>query len=108
MNDPIQYMREKAVLGGLLIDNDKLPEILDILEPSDFEHQANLEIFIVLTDLFNKNEPIDLITLPASLKEKGLFEVVGGAVYLSELIDAVPSAANIIHYARKIRDGHLN
>ncbi|MHB8202247.1 MAG: replicative DNA helicase [Desulfomonilaceae bacterium] len=102
---PPQFLEgERAILGGLLIDNDALPKVLATLTPEDFYREAHRNIFKAIVNLFNKNEPVDLITLTASLKEKGIFENVGGAIFVSELIDAVPSAANIVHYAKVVKE----
>ncbi|MCX5874519.1 MAG: replicative DNA helicase [Deltaproteobacteria bacterium] len=102
---PPQFLEgERAILGGLLIDNDALPKVLAILTPDDFYREAHRNIVKSIVDLFNKNEPVDLITLTAALKEKGFFENVGGVAFLTELIDAVPSAANIVHYAKVVKE----
>ena len=102
---PPQFLEgERAILGGLLIDNEALPKVLAILTPDDFYREAHRNIFRAIFDLFNKNEPVDLITLTSGLKEKGVFENVGGAVFLMELIDAVPSAANILHYTKVVKE----
>jgi replicative DNA helicase len=105
MKTPPQFLEgERAILGGLLIDNDAVPKVLATLTPEDFYREAHRNIFYAIVDLFNKNEPVDLITLTSGLKEKGVFENVGGALFLMELIDAVPSAANIIHYAKVVKE----
>lgn len=102
---PPQFLEgERAILGGLLIDNDALPKVIAILTPDDFYREAHRNIVKSIVDLFNKNEPVDLITLTAALKEKGFFENVGGVAFLTELIDAVPSAANIVHYAKVVKE----
>lgn len=102
---PPQFLEgERAILGGLLIDNDALPKVIAILTPDDFYREAHRNIVKSIVDLFNKNEPVDLITLTAALKEKGFFENIGGVAFLTELIDAVPSAANIVHYAKVVKE----
>ena len=102
---PPQFLEgERAILGGLRIDNEALPKVLAILTSDDFYREAHRNIFRAIFDLFNKNEPVDLITLTSGLKEKGVFENVGGAVFLMELIDAVPSAANILHYTKVVKE----
>src|SRR5690554_1176937 len=99
---PPQFVEgERAVLGGLLLDNDMLPREVAILKPEDFYREAHRHIFAAIVQLFSRNEPVDWLTLTAALKTAGLLETVGGVPYLTELIDAVPSAANILHYAEK-------
>lgn len=102
---PPQFLEgERAILGGILIDNEALPKVMAVLTPDDFYREVHRNIFKAIVGLFEKNEPVDLITLTAGLKEKGVFENVGGAVFLMELIDAVPSAANILHYTKVVKE----
>jgi replicative DNA helicase len=95
---------EKAILGGLLIDNDALPKVIATLSAEDFYREAHRGVFKAMTHLFNRNEPVDWITLSAALKELGLLESVGGSAFLSDLADAVPSAANILHYTAIVKE----
>ncbi len=102
---PPQFVEgERAILGGLLLDNDQLSRIMAAVSADDFYREAHRTIFKAMAHLFNRNEPVDWITLTATLKEQGLLESVGGHGYLTELADAVPSAANIIHYADIVRE----
>ncbi len=102
---PPQFMEgERAILGGLLIDNDALPKVVATLSPNDFYREAHRHIYSAIIELFNRNEPVDWVTLTARLQESGVLESVGGTSFLSELIDAVPSAANIQHYTKVVRD----
>ncbi|MBI4965232.1 MAG: replicative DNA helicase [Desulfomonile tiedjei] len=95
---------ERAILGGLLLDNDALPKVAALLSAEDFYREAHRHVFNAILDLFGKNEPVDWITLTATLKKSGLLEAVGGAAFLTELIDAVPSAANILHYTKVVKE----
>jgi replicative DNA helicase len=95
---------EESILSAILIDNTALLEILEILSPEDFYRSAHKKIFSAIVDLFNKEEPIDLVTLSNRLGEKGQLEEVGGAVFLARLVDSVPLAVNAVHYARIIHD----
>jgi replicative DNA helicase len=102
---PPQFVEgERAILGGLLIDNDALPKVVSILSADDFYREAHRNIYNCIIKLFNRNEPVDWITLTAALKESGLLESVGGTAFLAELVDAVPSAANIQHYTKVVKD----
>ncbi len=102
---PPQFVEgERAILGGLLLDNDQLSRIMAAVSSDDFYRDAHRTIFKAMAELFNRNEPVDWVTLTATLKEQGLLESVGGHGYLTELADAVPSAANIIHYADIVRE----
>ncbi len=102
---PPQFLEgERAILGGLLIDNDALPKVLATLSADDFYREAHRNVYKAVTDLFNRNEPVDWVTLTAALKEAGLLENIGGPAFLAELVDAVPSAANIEHYTRVVKE----
>lgn len=98
---------ERAILGGLLLDNDALPKVVAVLQPEDFYREPHRVIYRAMLHLFNKNEPVDWITLTAALKEAGSIEQVGGTAFLTELVDAVPSAANILHYANEVKKKSL-
>jgi replicative DNA helicase len=105
---PPQFLEgERAILGGLLIDNDALPKVMAVLSPDAFYKEAHRLIFKAMIDLFEKAEPVDWVTLTAELKKEGLFDTVGGAAYLTELVDAVPTAANIEHYTTVVKEKSL-
>jgi replicative DNA helicase len=105
---PPQFLDgERAILGGVLIDNDALPRVLAAISPDDFYKEAHRLIFKAMTDLFDKAEPVDWVTLTSMLKSQGLLEKVGGTAYLAELVDAIPTAANIIHYANVVKEKAL-
>ena len=70
----------------------------------DFYSEAHRKIFNVISDLSEKNEPIDLITLSNALKDKNLLDSVGGTTYLASLVDNVPSAANVANYAKIVKE----
>lgn len=101
---PQNIEAEQSILSAILIDNNTLPEVLEILSEKDFYRESHRRIFSGMLDLFERNEPADLITLTNVLKEKGALESVGGASYLAELVDSFPVAANVAHYGRIIRD----
>ena len=95
---------EDSLLSAILIDNDTLLDVIEILSPDDFYRSAHQKIFSAITELFAKNEPVDLVTLTNTLKEMGHLEEIGGATYLAKLIDTVPLAVNAPHYARIIHN----
>ncbi len=100
---PQNIEAEQSILGAILIDNDALPKALEILDTEDFYKLSHKKIFFSMTDLFDKNEPIDLITLTDHLKKKEELEQVGGLSYLSTLVNITPTAANIRYHARIVR-----
>jgi len=99
---PQNIEAEQSILSAILIDNNTLPEVLEILSEKDFYRDAHKKIFGAMLDLFDRNEPADLITVTNILKEHGQLESIGGATYLAELVDTIPVAANATHYARII------
>jgi|SaaInl8_200m_RNA_FD_contig_81_777370_length_3777_multi_4_in_0_out_0_1 replicative DNA helicase len=95
---------EESVLSAALIDNNTLLDIVEILSPEDFYRSAHQKIFSAIMELFSRNEPVDLVTLSNILKEQNIFEKIGGAAYLTRLIDTVPMAVNAKYYARIVHD----
>ena len=105
LNVPPQHIEaEESLLSAILVDNTALLEVVETLTPSDFYRTAHQKIFAAMSDLFERGEPVDVVTLNNSLKEKGQLEVVGGPAYLARLLDAVPLAVNAQHYARIVHD----
>ncbi|HYA03713.1 MAG TPA: replicative DNA helicase, partial [Syntrophobacteria bacterium] len=101
---PHNIEAEQSVLGGILLDNDVLPGLLEILNGEEFYRAAHRAAFAAVIALFEKNEPCDLVTLTNLLKSQNKLEEAGGASYLASLVDSVPSAANVNHYARIVSD----
>ncbi|MFB6212207.1 MAG: replicative DNA helicase [Candidatus Magasanikbacteria bacterium] len=95
---------EISVLGSLMLDKDIINKVADTLEPEDFYHPAHQKIYDAVLDLFEKGEPVDMLTVSTRLKEKGLEEDVGGVDYLSELMDQVPTSAHAEHYAEIVKE----
>ena len=101
---PQNIEAEESILSAILIDNDALLDVIEALGPEDFYRTGHQKIYEAITDLFDKAEPVDLVTLANKLKEKGQLEVVGGASYLARLVDTVPLAVNARHYAKIVHD----
>ncbi|CAN2042044.1 Replicative DNA helicase [Candidatus Magnetomoraceae bacterium gMMP-15] len=106
---PQSIEAEQSILSAILIDSrdnssgNALTEVMEILSPQHFYREAHRKIFAAILELFGKNEPTDIISLLNKLREKDSLESVGGASYLSRLMDSVPMAVNIVHYAKIIR-----
>ena len=101
---PHNLEAEQSILSAILIENNTLPEVLEILSDQDFYREAHRKIFKAMVELFEKNEPADLVTLTNLLKERGQLGSLGGASYLAELVDAVPMAVNAAHYAKIVQE----
>ena len=95
---------ERAVLGGILIENDAVGRVLEFVRPEDFYREAHRKLFAQMLELYQENRPIDLVTLSESLINQNQLEEVGGVAYLSSLPDAVPVTTNIVNYAQIIRE----
>jgi replicative DNA helicase len=96
---------EQSVLGGILLDNTALDRLAEVLQADDFYREAHRKIFRGMRRLSERSEPVDLITLSEELRGRGgELADVGGAAYLAELAERVPTAANIMQYARIVRD----
>ncbi len=101
---PQNLEAESSVLGGILLDNEAINRVLELIIPEDFYRESHRKIFRAMMGLSDRNEPIDIITLSDFLKARGEIEAVGGAAYLASVNDFVPTAANIAHYARIVRE----
>jgi replicative DNA helicase len=97
---------EKAFLGSILLRPDALNEVLDSISVDSFYAEKHRNIFATMIELFNKGEPIDLVSLSTRLKEKSMIDQVGGGTYLAELVNFVPSSANLSHYGSIIQKKH--
>jgi replicative DNA helicase len=95
---------ERAVLGAILLDPGARLHIVDKLRDEEFYLESHRIIFKACIDLYEKGEATDLVTVRNQLAEKGLLEQVGGASYLSSLVDTLPDVANVIHYAEIVHD----
>jgi len=96
---PQHIESEQAVLGSMMMSKDAIATVLGRLKPDYFYKQAHENIYSAMVDLYKRNEPIDLVTVSNELSKMGKLEKIGGRVYLAEILDAVPTAANAAHYA---------
>lgn len=101
---PHNLEAETAVLGSMMIDKNAIATAIQLLEPSSFYKEANEKIFSSIIALYDKNKAIDVLTLIEELKKKGDLEKVGGPSYIVGLTSAIPTAANITHYARIVKE----
>jgi len=101
---PQNLEAEQSVLGGILLDNQALNSVMEILRVEDFYSEAHRKIFAAILDISEKNRPSDLVTLNDYLRDKKQVDAVGGAAYLASLVDSVPSAANIVHYSKIVKE----
>lgn len=101
---PQNLEAEQSVIGAILLDNEAIAAAIEHLTPQDFYKDSHKRIFIAMLDLYEKNEPIDLITLTEQLNRKELLEGVGGASYLSSIVNMVPTSANVRYHAKIVKE----
>ncbi|GAQ95277.1 replicative DNA helicase [Thermodesulfovibrio aggregans] len=104
---PQSLEAEQAVLGAIILEGEAITKAIEILSPEDFYSERHRKIYQAMLELFDRNEPIDLITLTEHLRDKGELEDVGGVSYLGTLTTVVPTAANIRYHAKLVREKAL-
>lgn len=101
---PQNVEAEQSTLGSMLLDRDAIAKVIETLDPEDFYKETHRIIYEAIVTLFNKSEPVDLITVTEQLRQMGALDNVGGAAYITALANAVPTAANVEHYARIVKE----
>ncbi len=91
---------EQSVLGCLMLDKNAVIKVADVLTPGDFYRQAHNIIFEIMIELYEKGEPIDFLSMNNRLDERKVLEDIGGPSYLTTLVNVVPTAAHVLHYAK--------
>jgi replicative DNA helicase len=104
---PHSLEAEKNILGGILVKNTNLNVVLSILSPEDFYQEGNRKILEKIISLVDKNLPVDLLTITEALQRGGELEEVGGASYLSSLMDGVPKSLNVEYHAQIVKEKAL-
>ncbi len=104
---PQSLEAEQALLGGVMVDMDALNRVVEIIKAGDFYRHAHQQIFEAVLSLFEKSEPVDIITVSEHLSDKGLLEAAGGRAYINDLAASIATTANIQYYAELIRDKSL-
>ncbi len=100
---PQDIEAERSVLGALMLDKNAIIRVADLITSADFYQPAHSKIFEAILELFEKNEPIDILSVSKKLKDKNQFNDIGGSSYLTDLINSVPTATHISYYAKIVR-----
>jgi len=100
---PHNIEAEISVLGSIMIDKDAITKVADFLKVDDFYRDKNAKIFEVMLELYLKQEPLDILSVSSRLKEKNLLKEVGGRSYLTDLVNAVPTASSVVSYAKQVQ-----
>ncbi len=98
---------EEAVLGAMLLEKEAVNEAIDVLNPDVFYKDAHCRIFEAIKEIFERSEPIDILTVTNELRSMGKLEFVGGAYFISQLTNRVASGANVEYHARIIVQKYL-
>ena len=101
---PHDLEAEQAIIGSMLTDRDAVISAIEILKDEDFYREDNKAIYTAILNLYNRAEPIDIITVKSELESMGKFEQVGGLEYLAELPEKVPTTANAMKYIKIVEE----
>lgn len=104
---PQSIEAEQSVVGSMLLDKEAIATATEILKPEDFYKEAHGAIFDAIVQIYNRSQPVDLITLSEQLKNTNILEEVGGVGYISDLANAVPSSSNVRYYAKIVEEKSL-
>lgn len=104
---PHDVEAEQAILGSMLTDKDAVISALEVLKPEAFYREDNKAIYEAIVNLYNRAEPIDIITVKSELVSTGKFETIGGLEYLAILPDKVPTSANVEQYIKIVEEKAL-
>jgi replicative DNA helicase len=105
---PQNLEAEESVLGGILLDNDACNRARELaLRAEDFYREAHRKIYAAMTELNDRGAPVDAVTLAEVLRQRGDLQDIGGVTYIAELTERVPTAANVAHYARIVKEKAL-
>ena len=104
---PQNIEAETAVLASMLLDKEAIATSIEFLDKNSFYKEANKIIYEAIIKLYDENEAIDIVTLIEALKKKEKLDAAGGAAYISELTSSIPTAANVEHYAKIVREKFL-
>ena len=104
---PQNIEAEIAVLGAMLLDREAIARAIERLDETAFYNEANKKIFRAIIKLYDDNEAVDIVTLIEELKKRNILDEVGGPAYVAELAGSIPTAANIDHYTKIVREKYL-
>jgi len=100
---PQNIEAEQCLLGCLMLDKEAIVKVVDFIKAEDFYKGIHQDIYQTMFEIYERSEPIDILSVSSRLKEKGRLEETGGSVYLTSLINSVPTATHVTNYARIVR-----
>lgn len=101
---PCSEEAERTLLGALILDADRIPEVAELVSADDFHIRRHQKVFAALTRLSDRSAPVDFVSIGEALKAEGAFDEIGGAEYLVELAECVTSSAHSVHHAQLVAD----
>jgi replicative DNA helicase len=105
---PQSLEAERAVLGAMLLEKETIPRVLQIITNSkSFYSEAHALIYAGIVSLFSENKPVDILALKEDFRKKGKLKEVGGASYLADLVNSVPTTVNVPYYAQIVKEKHI-
>ncbi|RKD22212.1 primary replicative DNA helicase [Caminicella sporogenes DSM 14501] len=104
---PHNIEAEQSVLGAMILDKDAIITVTEILKADDFYKEAHREIYEAILDIYNRNEPVDLVTLSEELRQRGTLDALGGVTYLSDLSTSGILTSNAKYYAKIVSEKSL-
>ncbi|MEG1345433.1 MAG: replicative DNA helicase [Acidaminococcaceae bacterium] len=104
---PQNIEAEQAVLGAMMLDKEAISKATELLVAEDFYRQDHRVLFGAIVELFNKNQPVDMVTVTEVLKREGKLEDIGGIQFITYLANAVPTAANVSYHAKIVSEKAL-
>ncbi|MEA3328829.1 MAG: replicative DNA helicase [Candidatus Omnitrophota bacterium] len=104
---PQNLEAEMSVLGSMLIEEEAISRVVELLDELHFYKGSHQKIFSAVINLYDSGKAVDLITLTEKLKKDNSLEKIDGAAYLATLVNSVPTAANVVHYAKIVKEKAL-
>ncbi len=104
---PHNLEAEESVLGAMMLSAEAIADVVEIVRPADFYRGANAKVFDTLREIYGRGDPVDAVTAVEELKRRTLLEEVGGHLYISELVERVPTPAAAASYARIVAETAL-
>ena len=101
---PNSLEAERAVLGAILLERESLPKAVELLQAPDFYKEGHRKIFHAMLGLFERNEPVDLLTVSEELRRRTELEEVGGPAALAGLVEEAATAAHLLSYGGIVRE----
>lgn len=101
---PHNIEAEESVLGAVMMDKEAISKIADILKPDDFYNEQNSQIYEIILELYEQQQPLDILNVASRMKDKGVLKSLGGRRHLTDLINSIATASNIVSHANLVKN----